>query len=147
MRTFRSQTCATCGQRPARRELEGHAYHQEFERALYFNPEEYSTLHANEPRRDFLAKVGVNTSIIEKMMSIDSEHAFSLSPADVDGLRVAPDWQEMKLTRCAKSDIEMPPDIKPDDAKWLAQMQRHICWSHEQQELRRPLIEDYLEPK
>ena len=41
--------------------------------------------------------------------------------------------------------LRCPPDIEPDDAKWLAQVQRHICWSHEQQELRGPLIEDYLE--
>ena len=125
----------------------------------YFNTEDYEALSADEAKsayttledkvREFLVKVGVSTSVIEKMMSVDLEHGLNLSADELRQLRFAPYWQELKLANCPADDVG-PPDPSATaeqrlNFEVLMQGSRETCWSMWEQILRTPLITDYLE--
>ena len=121
----------------------------------YVDPQQYAMLSADEAQaaykkladkvRDFLVKIGIDNSLIEKMMRVDSEHALPLTSAELASLRIAPYWQELKLANCPKDDTDIPSDIKaPGDLEQIMDDRRKLCWNYKQDALRSPLIEAYL---
>jgi hypothetical protein len=121
----------------------------------YFEPKLFAELGADEAQtaykkladnvREFLVKVGVPSSLIEKMMSVDSEHGLPLTANEISSLRVAPYWQELKLANCPVDDVDVLSQLDdPAEVQEVQQMTRNICWTEKQGSLREPLIEAYL---
>ena len=120
----------------------------------YIEPQQYAELGAEEAQatykkladkvRDFLIDIGIDHRLIERMMSINSEHALALSPAELTSLRIAPYWEELKLANCPKDETDVAGINDQEEAEQLTRFGRDVCWSVRQKTLRRPLIESYL---
>lgn len=118
----------------------------------YFDPQEFGRLDIGEARvryqelmdqaRGFLAKVGVQSSIIEAMFSIDSQNARYLSVEEINSLRMAPDLSELKLAKCGPS----PESLSEDRLERLRLLiERERCWQEVQKGSRQKLINEFLQ--
>jgi hypothetical protein len=110
--------------------------------------------------RQFLIKVGVQSAITERMFSIDSQNATYLSWGEVNSLRMAPDFSELKLANCGpeprQEDQSDAPDGYPpggefasltaQERRWLKKgAEREICWQKAQDVLRQGAIREFLQ--
>jgi hypothetical protein len=135
----------------------------------YFDPEEFSRLDVREARtryqelmakaRAFLTKVSVQSSIIEKMFSIDSQNTTYLSEEEIESLRMSPELSELELAKCGPEvrleDQSEAPDgcvgkicreLTPQHRRYLRKYgDRLICWAEAQKQLRQSVIDDFLQ--
>jgi hypothetical protein len=121
--------------------------------------------------RGYLNKVGVQASIIDRMYSIDSNHASYLSADELESLAMMPHWEELKIAKCGPEPTIGP--LLPSEANWqpptdsevahlnpraqryallrpnvrrhlIKKAEREMCWYGAQNVLRKPAIDEYL---
>jgi hypothetical protein len=93
----------------------------------YFDPKEFAVLDMTTARSSyekmlgeaqaFLKKIGVHSTLIDRMFTVDSSKAYYLTPEDLRALRWVPHWAEMKIAKCGPEPKQTDePPLPPDAA-------------------------------